>query len=69
MALAAWVFGEFVQRGRSRKMLAASITLLLLLGGYVFALEKQLDWRKPLSSFTSTRSLKESAEGIDWQRG
>lgn len=67
VALAAWVFGEFVQRGRSRKMLAASITLLLLLGGYVFALEKQLDWRKPLSSFTSTRSLKESAEGIDWQ--
>ncbi len=66
VSFAAWVFGEFVQRGRSRKTLAAIIALSLLVGGYVFALEKQLDWRNPMTNFISTGSLKESADGIDW---
>ena len=50
VAFASWIFGEFVQRGRSRKSVAAIIALLLLIGGYAFALEKELDWRSPATT-------------------
>ncbi len=40
VALAAWIFGEFVQRGRRHQTLAALIALLLLGGGYYFILGK-----------------------------
>jgi thiol:disulfide interchange protein DsbD len=68
VAFAAWIFGEFVQRGRSRKTVAAIVALVLLIGGYAFALEKELDWRAPFVETGSTGSLKESPDGIDWQR-
>jgi thiol:disulfide interchange protein len=68
VAFAFWVFGEFFQRGRKHKTVAAIVTLFLLAGGYVFALEKQLDWRAPYVETGSSSSLKESADGIDWQR-
>ena len=68
VAFAAWIFGEFVQRGRKHKAAAAIITLILLIGGYAFALEKELDWREAMPQTDSTGSLKESADGIDWQR-
>jgi thiol:disulfide interchange protein len=67
VAFAAWIFGEFVQRGRTRKTLAAIIALLLLIGGYASALEKELDWRAPYVQTQTNGSLKESADGIDWQ--
>jgi thiol:disulfide interchange protein DsbD len=66
VAFAAWIFGEFVQRGRTRKTAAAIVTALLLIGGYLFALEKELDWRAPITA-APAGSLKESANGIDWQ--
>ncbi|HZF01882.1 MAG TPA: protein-disulfide reductase DsbD domain-containing protein [Methylomirabilota bacterium] len=68
VALAAWIFGEFVQRGRKHKTAAIIIVLLLLGGGYVFALEKELDWREAMPEANTSGSLKESANGIDWQR-
>ena len=68
VALAAWIFGEFFQRGQKHKSIAAIIALLLLGGGYVFALEQELDWRTATPDASATGSLKESADGIDWQR-
>ena len=70
VAFAAWIFGEFVQRGRSFKtvFLAGIVTLILLVDGYVFALEKELDWRTAMPETNATGSLKESPDGIDWQR-
>jgi len=67
VAFAAWVFGEFFQRGRKHKTAAAIVTLILLAGGYVFALEKQLDWREAMPEPGATGSLKKSPDGIDWQ--
>jgi thiol:disulfide interchange protein DsbD len=67
-AFAAWIFGEFFQRGRSHKTAAAIVTLFLLVGGYAFALEKELDWRTAMPQTDTTGSLKESPDGIDWQR-
>jgi thiol:disulfide interchange protein len=68
VAFAAWIFGEFFQRGRKHKTAAVIVTLILLIGGYVFALEKELNWRTAMPEADATGSLKESADGIDWQR-
>jgi thiol:disulfide interchange protein len=68
VAFATWIFGEFFQRGRKHKTVAAVVTLILLIGGYAFALETELDWRAPFVETGSAGSLKESADGIDWQR-
>ena len=68
VALAAWIFGKFVQRGRTRRGLALAIALILLIGGYAYALESQLNWRAPITVADTTGSLKNSPAGIDWQR-
>ena len=67
VAFAAWIFGEFFQRGRKHRGVALALVLILLAGGYVFALEQELHWRIMPPS-TDLGSLKESADGIDWQR-
>ncbi len=67
LSTAAWVWGEFVQRGRTRKGLAIVICFLLIGAGYVFALEKKLNWRTAATFSASTNNLKEGADGIDWQ--
>jgi thiol:disulfide interchange protein DsbD len=68
VAFAAWIFGEFVQRDRTRKGVALAIVLFLLIGGYAFALENQLNWRAPITASDTTGPLKESPDGIAWQR-
>jgi thiol:disulfide interchange protein len=68
LALAAWIYGEFVQRGRAHRGLGMAAALVLLVGGYVYAVEGQLRWRSPASETFVTGSLKESPDGIDWQR-
>jgi thiol:disulfide interchange protein DsbD len=68
LAFAAWIFGEFFQRGRKRRGLALILTLALLIGGYAYALESQLRWRAETTPTAGTNSLKESPDGIDWQR-
>jgi thiol:disulfide interchange protein DsbD len=65
VAFAAWIFGAFVQRGRSHKGIALGIVLLVLAGGYAFALEKNLNWRAPVSE--TAGSTKNSSGGINWQ--
>ncbi len=65
LALSAWIFGEFVQRGRKRRGLAACVAAALLIGGYAYALEDQLRWRAPAET-ASSRELQESPEGIPW---
>ncbi len=66
MAFAAWIFGEFVQRGRTGKGVALVIVLILSIGGYAFALENQLHWREP-PPIATAGSLSESPDGIDWR--
>ncbi|HEY3932029.1 MAG TPA: protein-disulfide reductase DsbD domain-containing protein [Verrucomicrobiae bacterium] len=66
VAFAAWIFGEFVQRGRKRKGIALAIVLILLAGSYAYALESKLHWREMIAE-TDTTSLAVSSGGIDWQ--
>jgi len=68
LALAAWVYGEFVQRGRAHRGLGLTAALVLLLGGYLYAVEGQLRWRSPAPDTSLAGSLKEGPDGIDWQR-
>jgi thiol:disulfide interchange protein DsbD len=68
LALAAWIYGEFVQRGRAHRGLGMAAALVLLVGGYLYAVEGQLRWRSPVPEAAALGSLKESPDGIDWQR-
>ncbi len=66
IALAAWIYGEFVQRGRKRRGLAGAIAAAILAGGYAYAMEDQLHWRSPQKP-VSNATLAETPEGIQWQ--
>ncbi|HVU27547.1 MAG TPA: protein-disulfide reductase DsbD domain-containing protein [Verrucomicrobiae bacterium] len=68
VAFAAWIFGEFVQRGRNGKTIAFAVILIFLAGGYIFALENKLHWREMNSETGATNSLANSSNGIDWQQ-
>jgi thiol:disulfide interchange protein DsbD len=67
LSAAAWVYGEFFQRGRQRRGLALGVVLALVAGGYAYALEDQLHWRtqQPVSE---VNGVLENAPGdIAWQ--
>ena len=68
VSLAAWVFGEFVQRGSRRRGLAWAVVLILLVGGYVSVVEGHLRWREFEQETTGATPQKENADGVDWQR-
>lgn len=66
LSMSAWVYGEFVQKGRKARGLSAAIAGAVLLCGYMGILEGQLNWRVPPPKL-SANSLKEGPDGIDWQ--
>lgn len=66
VALAAWVYGEFVQRGRSRRGVGFAISLLLLVGGYVGVAEGRLHWLSP-GVLAPGGAVGKEAGGVAWQ--
>ncbi len=67
LALAAWVFGEFIQRGYMRKNLAWAAVAALLVAAYGFILEHELDWRSPEPASAATPMPGRKAKGsIAW---
>jgi thiol:disulfide interchange protein DsbD len=68
VAFAAWIFGEFFQRGRRHQGVALGLAAALLIGGYAYALEGQLHWREMAKTTDAAVSLKEGTDGIDWQK-
>jgi thiol:disulfide interchange protein DsbD len=68
IACAAWIFGDFIQRGRSGKGVAAVVILILLVGGYCYALEGRLNWREMEAEQGTGSSLVEnSPTGPIWE--
>ena len=67
LAAAAWIFGEFIQRG-SRGRLPAYVCALGCLGlGYGYGLEHKLDWRHPDYTALAGTSSTITEGGIEWQ--
>lgn len=67
VACAAWIFGEFIQRGRSGKGLAIVVILVLLGCGYGFVLEGRLNWREMVAEPETNSALVESSvHGTAW---
>ena len=68
VAVAAWVYGEFVQRGRKHRGVAALFCLALLAIGYAYTLESKLEWRAPITSNVAQAGPSKIApKGLDWQ--
>lgn len=63
LALAAWIFGEFVQRGTKRRGFAAILCVLLIGGGYAKALEDELHWRNPVKNSSGGGGAEASNSG------
>lgn len=69
VALAAWVFGEFIQRGGKRRGLAIAVCLGLLAFGYFKVLEDELHWRMPKKSNAVETVVESNApDAIAWQK-
>jgi thiol:disulfide interchange protein DsbD len=66
LALSAWIWGEFVQRGSKRRGLAIAFAVFFLAAGYTFILENKLNWRMAAPA-TSAGSIVNEPGGIDWQ--
>jgi len=66
LAMAAWVYGQFVQRGGARSTLGLITALALLAGGYAVALENQMHWRSPEPPTGNSGPLAKSG-GISWE--
>jgi thiol:disulfide interchange protein len=69
VAVAFWVYGEFVQRGSKRRGLAALASIVLLVVGYTYALESKLDWRDPLKETAGNSSPSRVVpKGLAWEK-
>lgn len=69
LGMAAWVWGEFVQRGSRRTTLAWIISLSILAFAYFQVLEKELSWRKPVRvEAGGNLNLAEFPGGIPWEK-
>jgi len=67
VALAAWVFGTFIQRGTRNRVLAGIVAVSLLAGGFLCVVEGQLNWRHPEGGSSSGTSIKNNPGGIAWE--
>jgi thiol:disulfide interchange protein DsbD len=68
LALAAWVWGEFVQRARRNQTAGMIAAVLIGSSFYAFALEKELDWRHPAPPAPAGSQGSPSLPGgIAWQ--
>jgi thiol:disulfide interchange protein DsbD len=67
VALAAWIYGEFIQRQRAKPGLAVVACLAVLIGAYAFVLESHLRWREPSTNSKQTQVVDRDPAGIPWQ--
>lgn len=64
---AAWIWGEFVQRGTRRKGLAVAATVLVGVAAYGYVLEGELDWRHRSSATATNGVRRDTPGGIAWE--
>lgn len=66
VALSAWIWGTFVQRGSKHRGVAIGIALTVLLAACGWVLESELKWRSPAPSGSSNHDLRKPG-GIPWE--
>jgi thiol:disulfide interchange protein DsbD len=67
VAVAAWIYGEFIQRNRTRPAVAAVAIVAVLVTGYFWGLESNLEWRHPMTQTQSTAPQAVDPNGVPWQ--
>jgi thiol:disulfide interchange protein DsbD len=67
VAVAAWIYGEFVQRHRARPGLALVAIIVVLFTAYGYALEGHLRWRDPILQDKPSASTEREPGGIAWK--
>jgi len=67
IAMAAWVWGDFVQRGRKHRGVAMAMSLGLAVAAYVYVLEGQLRWRSPAVQAKAGEYALSHPGGIPWK--
>jgi thiol:disulfide interchange protein len=69
VAVAAWVYGEFVQRASNHQWVARLATVCLVVMGYGLALEKEMRWREPMrDDGTSANRSSVAPRGVTWEK-
>jgi thiol:disulfide interchange protein len=68
LSLAAWIWGDFVQRGAKHRTFAMALAAVILLGGYAYALEGKLHWREPRLAQNNSNDLALEPGGIPWRK-
>ena len=66
IAMAAWIYGEFVQRARSGRLLGLVVFLAVILASYFMVLEQQLHWRQPVMP-ANIITKNNDPESIAWE--
>ena len=67
LAFAAWVFGEFFQRGRTRRGVALATTIAVLAAGYAVVLQGQMHWLTPATPTATTSANHSEIAGLNSQ--
>jgi thiol:disulfide interchange protein DsbD len=66
VSIAAWIYGEFVQRNRTRPGLALTGMIAVLAAGYTLVLEGKLRWREPELAGAAVKTAQNAPSGIEW---
>jgi thiol:disulfide interchange protein DsbD len=68
LAVAMWVYGEFVQRGRKHRLVAGGVAAVLLAFGYAYTLEYGMRWREQVKAAAREEAPSEVPRGLKWQK-
>jgi thiol:disulfide interchange protein len=66
IAVAAWVYGEFIQKNRTHPVAAAVVIIAVLAGGYFFVLEDHLRYRAPITGDQPATAGDSEPGGVAW---
>ena len=67
VALAAWIWGAFIQSGSGRTWPSLVACVAVLAAGYFLILESELHWRNPTPAKPSTAGfVQDHPDGIEW---
>jgi thiol:disulfide interchange protein len=65
LAFAAWIFGEFVQRGRRHRGVALATAIGVLAAGYAAILQGQMHWLTPAAPAVTANANQSEIQGLN----